>query len=127
MSGRLSDRNARRRAERGGRLAEWLAAMSMRLKGYSIVKTRFRSGTGEIDLIARRGRLLAFVEVKTRRNFETAIEAVTPQTRRRIGAAAQYFLSKHQHLADCAVRYDIIAIAGWRIRHLRDAWRDGGV
>lgn len=118
-------RASRRRAERGGRFAEGLAAMVLRLKGFSIIARRFRSGAGEVDLVARRGRLLAFVEVKSRRELDAALEAVTPYARRRIGAAAQSFLSRNQHLADCAVRYDIIAVAGWRVRHLTDAWRDG--
>ena len=116
--------DSRRRAERGGRRAEWLAAMFMRLKGYSIIATRFRSGAGEVDLVARRGRLLAFVEVKARRNLDTAVEAVTPYARRRVGAAAHAFLARNRHLADCAMRYDILAIADWRFRHLADAWRD---
>lgn len=120
-------RRARQRAERGGRLAEALAAMLIRLKGFSIIARRFRAPAGEVDIIARRGRLLAFVEVKARRDLDAAVEAVTPHARRRIGAAAQSFLAKNQHLADYAVRYDIVAVAGWRIRHLPDAWRDRGL
>lgn len=117
---------ARRSAERSGRVAEWMAAMLLRLKGYSILTARFRTGAGEVDLIARRGQLIAFVEVKARRDFDAAITAVTPKARQRIGAAARVFLSRKRHLADAQVRYDIVAVAGWRIRHLPDAWRDKG-
>ena len=56
----------RRRAERGGRRAEALAALWLRLKGWTILARRVRTPVGEVDLIARRGRTIAFVEVKAR-------------------------------------------------------------
>ncbi len=105
-------------------MAESLAAMLLRFKGFSILETRFRTGAGEVDIIARRGGLLIFVEVKTRHNIDAAIESVTPRARHRIAAAAKVFLSRKRHLADTMIRYDIVAVAGWRIRHLADAWRD---
>ena len=117
-------RARRQQAERSGRRAETLAAIFLRFKGYSIIAQRVRTPGGEIDLVARRGKVLAFVEVKARRSVDHAIEAVTPTARRRIAQAAGFFLSRHQGLAHCAIRYDIIAIAGWRAHHLRDAWRD---
>ena len=123
MSG-ASQITKRRRAERRGRIAEWFAAMFLRIKGFNVVESRFRCPAGEVDIIARRGGLLVFVEVKSRASLEMAVEAVTPYARRRIGAAAQMFLSRRAHLADCAIRYDIVAVAGWRLRHLPDAWRD---
>ena len=116
---------ARQRAEKHGRRAETVAALLLRLKGYSILATRHRTPLGEIDLVARRGGMLIFVEVKARRTPEAALEAVTFSARRRIVHAAGLFLSRHPALADCAVRYDIIAIAGWRVHHLADAWREG--
>ncbi|WP_411816880.1 YraN family protein [Hyphococcus sp. DH-69] len=115
---------ARRQAERGGRLAEIWAALFLRLKGFSILAQRVRTPVGEIDIVARRGSLLIFAEVKARRDVSLAIAAVTPQNQRRIGRAAGLFLSRHQGLAQCAVRYDIIAIARWRVCHVKDAWRD---
>lgn len=116
---------ARRKAERKGRLAEWYTALFLMLKGYAIVRHRFSCPAGEIDLIAKRGPVLAFIEVKYRRQIDTAIEAVTPQARRRIGAAAGLFLTRQSALANHDMRYDIIAVSGLRICHLRDAWRDG--
>ncbi|MFC2951361.1 YraN family protein [Marinicaulis aureus] len=118
-------RRSRQSAERGGRRAEMLAAMLLRLKGFSILASRHKTPLGEIDLVARRGRLVAFVEVKARAHHDAAIEAVTYGARRRIAAAAGLFLSRRRDLADCAMRYDIIAVAGWRLKHLPDAWRDG--
>lgn len=115
----------RRRAEAAGRRSEWLAAMVLQCKGFSILARRYKAPTGEIDLIARRGRLIAFVEVKTRADLDDAAGAVTPMARRRIGAAAAAFLARHPHLAQSDMRYDIMAVAGWRWRHVADAWREG--
>ena len=115
---------SRRKAETGGRRSEMLAAIFLRLKGFSILSQRERTPGGEIDLVARRGGLLIFAEVKARKAFDAAVLAVTPAARRRIGRAAQLYLSRHPDLARCAVRYDIIAVTGWRVRHLADAWRD---
>ena len=115
----------RRRAEKRGRRSEWLAGLFLQLRGFSILARRYKTSAGEIDLVARRGRLIVFAEVKARTALDEAVFAVTATARRRISAAAASFLSRHRGLADCAIRYDILAIAGWRIRHIRDAWRDG--
>jgi len=114
----------RGQAERWGRRAEWLAGLYLRCKGYRLVRTRFRSPVGEIDLIAMKGSVLAFVEVKARRQREAAIEAVLPQTRQRIARAAHQFLSRNAHYSTLDIRYDIIAVSREGVLHLRDAWRD---
>jgi len=116
--------SSRQRAERIGRRAEWLAAMLLRLKGFGVIARRYRAPSGEVDLIARRGNLLAFVEVKARASLDQAVFAVSTRNRRRVGAAAALFLARHQHLAKCDIRYDIVAVAGWRLRHIASAWRD---
>lgn len=120
----MNNGERRRKAERDGRRAELFAGVVLRLKGFSILEKRYRTPGGEIDLIARRGALLIFVEVKSRRDFDDAIRSVSARARHRIGAAARLFMSRNQHLAQCQVRYDIFAVSGWRWRHLRDAWRD---
>lgn len=114
----------RAKAERRGRIAEWGAAMILAFQGYRILERRYRTPVGEIDLIAKRGVMLAFVEVKMRKDLDAAIESVTPAARRRISAAARSFLARNTSLADCQCRYDIIAISMRRFRHLKDAWRD---
>ena len=63
-------------AYRHGNRSEWLAAMALRLKGYRIVARNFRTKAGEIDIVARRGDLVAIVEVKARRDLTAAMEAV---------------------------------------------------
>ncbi len=119
------DRNGRRRAETAGRRSERLAALVLRCKGFSIIASRYKAPVGEIDLIARRGGLVVFAEVKARGRLDDAASAVTPAARRRIGAAAAAFIARHPHLAQSDMRYDIIAVAGWRWRHIANAWREG--
>ena len=123
----IAKRNAddRRRAENSGRRGEQLAALFLSLKGYSVLHRRYRTPRGEIDLVARKGHLIVFVEVKSRKDEDAALFAVTPSARRRISGAAALYLSRFSALAAKDVRYDIITIAGWRIRHIRNAWRDG--
>ena len=112
-------------AERRGRWAEGLAALYLAAKGYRVLARRFRSGGGEIDLVARRKDILVFVEVKARPAIDDALVAVTPKSRRRIEAAARAFAARHRRYAEDGFRYDIVAISGWRIRHVVDAWREG--
>lgn len=114
----------RRQREAWGRLAETVAAWSLRLRGYRIVARRFRTPLGEIDLIARRGRCLAFVEVKARSDVEQALAALGPRQRGRTLRAAELFLLRHPDHAGCMFRFDLIAVRPWRLpRHLVDAWR----
>jgi putative endonuclease len=114
----------RRSREAWGRLAEALAAWSLRLHGYRIVARRYRTPFGEIDLIARRGRLLAFVEVKARAEIEVAMAALGPRQRARTARAAELFLAYHRAHAQCTLRFDLVTVRPWRLpRHMVDAWR----
>ncbi len=114
---------ARRSAERRGRRAETLAAWVLRLKGYRILARRYRTPVGEIDLIARRGRLIVFVEVKQRANLAEAVDAVTPATRRRIARAASLWLAVHPAAATLDLRFDVIICVSHRLpRHIRHAF-----
>ena len=114
----------RRRAWRRGRRAEGLAACWLRLKGYRILARGFRVGVGEIDLIARRGRVLALVEVKARARLAEAGESVSRRQRERIGRAAEAFLQRHPRLDKLDLRFDVVLIApGQWPRHIADAWR----
>jgi putative endonuclease len=114
----------RRRAWLRGRKGEGLAAWWLRLKGYRLLARNFRSGAGEIDLIACRGAVLAMVEVKTRGDLASASEALGPRQRARIVRAAEAFLQQRPQLAQLSVRFDVILVAPGRLpRHLLDAWR----
>ncbi len=113
----------RRRAYGRGRRAEAMAAWWLRLKGYRIVARGFRAPLGEIDIIARRGRILALVEVKARGDLATAREALTPRQRKRIENAATIFLQHRPALAVLDLRFDVVLIApGRRPHHMTDAW-----
>lgn len=118
---------SRRGRERAGRVAEAAAAWFLRLRGYRILARRYATPVGEIDLVARRGDLLLFVEVKHRVAGATALEALRPQQQQRIARAAAFFLQRRPQLAGCAVRFDLLALAPWRLpRHIPDVWREGG-
>lgn len=113
-------------AEARGRSAERRAALWLRLKGYSILASRVKLPVGEIDLVARKGKLIAFVEVKARARQEDALGAVSVQSWQRIARAAEAWMGQRPKLADHGWRYDIIALAPGRLpHHLKDAWRPG--
>jgi putative endonuclease len=109
-----------------GRWAESLAAWSLRLRGYRVIARRYRTPLGEIDLIVRRGRLLAFVEVKARPEWDQALAALGPRQQERTRRAAELFLLRHPRYADWALRFDLVAVRPWRLpRHLTDTLRLG--
>ena len=109
---------------RKGHRAEALAAWSLRLKGYRILATRYRTPSGEIDLIARRGALIAIVEVKARPTLQAAMDAVTPAAQARIEHAADLWLSRQKRSAHLSIRFDIVAVLPrrWPV-HVTDAWQ----
>lgn len=110
--------------ERGGRQAETAAALWLLLKGYRIRDRRVRTKAGEIDLVASKGKMLIFVEVKSRSTREAALEAVNPETRRRIEHAARLWVSRKRALQDWLWRFDIVLMTPGRLpRHMPDAWR----
>jgi putative endonuclease len=103
--------------------AESRAAALLMAKGYRILAKRFRTPHGEIDLIARRRNLVAFVEVKARAALDEAAFAVTPRQQQRIIDAAQAWLVAHPEHADFELRFDAILIAPRRLpRHLLAAF-----
>ena len=117
-------RGERRRRETLGRRAEWIAGVWLQLKGYRLLDRRARTPHGEIDIVALRGPILAFVEVKARATKCAAIEAVTPFNRIRIERAARLWAGRRAQWADRNWRFDIIGVAPGRLpHHLRDAWR----
>jgi len=118
------DKASRQAAWRRGRLGESLAIVSLMLRGYSILARGLKTPLGEIDIVARRGRMLAFVEVKARESFDHAAEALLARQRRRIARAAAGFLANRPDLAHCQPRFDVILVAPWRWpRHIINAWR----
>lgn len=113
----------RRRALRRGRLAELLCRWHLRLRGWRIVARDWRCPAGEIDILARRGGVLAAIEVKTRRDRDSAAAAVQPRQRRRIARAAAAYLLTRPDLDRLALRFDVMLVAPRHLpRHLAGAW-----
>lgn len=112
------------RSRRRGRLAESLAVLFLRLKGYRILERNWRSKLGEIDVLARKGHLLVLVEVKTRGDAALARGAVLAPQRQRLIRSLGHYLKTRPELAGLDLRCDMVAFAklGWPI-HLKDAWR----
>lgn len=111
-------------AERRGRRAETLAAIWLMLKGYRILERRYRTPAGEIDLIASRGRRIAFVEVKVRTLAADAAWSVTPRQQARIARAAEGWLARHPGFQAHDVGLDVVLIGqGAFPRHIADAFR----
>jgi putative endonuclease len=120
---RSAPRPERVAAFRVGLSAESRAAALLVAKGYHIVARRFRSPVGEIDIVARRGRVLLFVEVKARARLDDAAEAVLPRQQRRIAAAAAAWLGNNPDDVSSDIRFDVVLVAPRHIpRHIPAAF-----
>jgi putative endonuclease len=114
----------RRRAWQRGRTAETLCVWHLRLRGYRILARGYRVPVGEIDIVARRGRVVAAIEVKARDTAAAASEAIAPRQRRRVARAFEQFLAAHPQHAGLTLRFDVMLVARGRLpRHLSNAWR----
>ncbi len=110
-----------------GRAAEEKAARHLRWHGYAILDRNARAGRGELDIVARKADMLAFVEVKYRSNREDGLLAVHADKQMRLRSAAQAWLARHPALAQLQCRFDLIILTPGkltpRIEHLRDVFR----
>jgi putative endonuclease len=95
-----------------GLAGEALAARRLERAGYTIIARRWRCAAGEIDLIARAGATLAFVEVRTRRGAArgAAVESITPAKAARLARLAESYLQEHPELAQLDWRIDLVAV-----------------
>ncbi|MDD3288568.1 MAG: YraN family protein [Alphaproteobacteria bacterium] len=98
-----------------GLVAEALCRLVLRLKGYCIVASRYKTPLGEIDIIAVRADTLAIVEVKARPSLDVAADAVSPRQWGRIFRAASLFVSAHPRFCNHNVRFDCMLVAPWRL------------
>lgn len=112
----------RQAAEQRGRRAETIAAWWLRLHGWSILARRARVAGGEVDLVARRGHTLAFVEVKQRATADAAAWSIDQYRLRRVAAAAEQ-LALHYVRPGDVIRIDAIYLVPGRLpRHLPNVW-----
>lgn len=113
----------RQRAERGGRRAEALAALWLQLKGWTILARRARTHVGEVDLVARRGRTVAFIEVKARATTDEASRSLDEYRLRRVAAAAGALAPRFVRSGDDS-RIDAVFVVPGRLpKHMPDVWR----
>lgn len=109
-------------------MAEQLCVVRLWLTGWRVLARRQTlprgSGAGEIDIVARRGRTVAFIEVKARVSEALALESVGPQQRERLQRGAAAFLAHRTDLSACDIRFDVMTLTGgWWPRRVADAWR----
>lgn len=113
----------RQEAERRGRGAETLACWYLRLKGWRILARRARVPGGEVDIVARRGRMLAFVEVKARASEDAAASSLDHCRLRRVAVAAERLAPRYLRDGD-DVRIDAMFVIPRRLpRHLPNVWQ----
>ena len=106
-----------------GLSAESRAAAYLIAKGYRIAARRFRTPFGEVDIVARRGRVLIFVEVKARNTLDAAAEALQARQHRRIADASAFWLSLNPHDTESNIRFDAMLVAPGKIpRHIQAAF-----
>jgi len=116
-------RAARHKARLFGQVAEFIACMLLVLKGYRILARNMRIKGGEIDIIATKAGLVAFVEVKARPSMDSALTAISPEKMRRMSKAARIWLSRNRWAHQRILRGDAIYVAPFRLpRHLIAAY-----
>jgi putative endonuclease len=110
-----------------GNSGEDLAAAELERRGYAVLERRYRTRHGEIDIVARDGATLVFVEVKVKATAEygCAAEAVTRHKQRRVASMAADYLARKE-LAEVACRFDVVAIDGEVLTLIRDAFSVDG-
>jgi putative endonuclease len=119
------------RARKLGKWAEFLCVASLTFRGWRILDRGAAlargTGVGEIDIVARRGSTLAFIEVKARPSLGEAAAAISIQQRERLIRAAEAYLARNPGLRRCSPRFDAMLVAPRRLpQHVRDAWRVSG-
>ncbi len=103
-----------RRSGLAGRRAEWLAIFWLTAKGYRLLERRFGGKGGEIDLVMKRGRTIAFVEVKARGRLDDAMIAITLEKQRLVERRIRHWLSRNPWAAEHHLRADAVFLAPWR-------------
>jgi len=112
----------RQKAERRGRVGEWIAILYLIAKGYRVLGHRLRTPYGEVDVAAWKNGVLAIIEVKARKTYDSGAHALTPAGQERIARAAQV-LAGRWRLNAAPIRYDLIVVgASWLPRHEPGAW-----
>ena len=106
-----------------GMWAEYVTVLYVWLHGYWVLRHRYRSHTGEIDLIAKRGKTLVFVEVKLRKDITSALESISHRQQQRMQATAECFMRDNRRYQGYAMRLDVMVFSRkpLRWRYLKNA------
>ena len=116
------------KAYQHGYLAEFIARLYLRLKGYKIIHKNYKIPVGEIDIIAKKKNCLIFIEVKYRKNKYDALHAAPKHTQNRVSRAAEYYMAQNSRYTqgnahNFTLRFDFIACAlPYYIKHIKNAW-----
>ena len=115
----------RQKSRQTGSFYEGIAADYLEKKNYEILQKNFYSRHGEIDLVAKDGKYLVFVEVKYRTSCQSGhpLETVNLKKQQRIKKAAQFYLQRYRVFPDTPCRFDVVAILGEEIMHIQDAFQ----
>ena len=106
-----------------GLSAESRAALLLIATAYRILERRWKTPSGEIDIVARRRSVVVFIEVKARGSIDEAVEAVTDRTKRRVTGAAELWLARHPQYANGGIRFDVIVVTPGKMpRHIVNAF-----
>ena len=118
------DVSRRRKAYRLGFLAEWIAAGFLLMKGYRILALRYSAHSGEIDIIAMRRDVVAFVEVKARAHREAGLMAISQEKQHRFARAVHHWVGRNPWSMNRTLRCDAIIVLPMRLPyHLEDAFQ----
>lgn len=109
---------------KSGLIAETCAGWFLMAKGYRVLARRFKTPVGEIDLVVKRGRTVAFIEVKRRGTTADGLYAVHAGNAARVRRAAEWWLKTNPSFADkCDLRFDVVVLSPYRlIRHVSNAF-----
>ena len=121
----MANRKKRQTSERVGRIAEAVAEICLRLKGYQVLARRAKTHVGELDLVMRKGALIVIVEVKHRADLDTGRRAVSDASWARIARAADSWLArKGNTYCEMDRRFDLfLTTPKFQLCHLKDIWR----
>jgi putative endonuclease len=105
-----------------GILAEYISCIILFLKGYNIISRRYKNPLGEIDIIANKGNMIIFIEVKARKNFNKSMMVLSHRQKIRIESAAKLFIMQKKRYEGFDLRFDLIIFDGWKPLHLKNMW-----
>jgi putative endonuclease len=115
--------DSRRKALRLGHRAEWIVILYLALKGYRILARRYLTKGGEIDVIALRGKVVAFIEVKARSDRDAGLEAISSTKIHRFAQAVDGWLMRNGWASTYTLRCDAVIVVSYRLPyHIEDAF-----